>query len=178
MCLSNEHASVGQILFILKASRQLPHQLRTDAVLYKARKRQPVTLHDVRFCDLHLLRKMHSDVPGLRQLDQRIDITPIHFTEPVFRLHQATELDFLEFATSAPSRTCAPPKARKQWEYIADAEEEIMDGGSVSIEGVAGTGKTTLAQGIIERMRSLGNKCMAISKTRVASAKIDGNTAF
>ena len=52
-----------------------------------------------------------------------------------------------------------------------------MNGGSVFIEGVAGTGKTTLAQGIIERMRSLGKKCLAISKTHVASSKIDGNTA-
>ena len=42
---------------------------------------------------------------------------------------------------------------------------------------MAGTGKSTLAQGIIERMRSLGKKCLAISKTHVASSKIDGSTA-
>ena len=45
------------------------------------------------------------------------------------------------------------------------------------IEGVAGTGKTTLVNNIISRMRSLKCKCAAISKTHVAISKIDGSTA-
>ena len=64
----------------------------------------------------------------------------------------------------------------RRCKYIANTEAEIMSGGSVFIEGVAGTGKTTFAQGIIERTRSLGKKCLAISATHVASSKIDGNT--
>ena len=51
-----------------------------------------------------------------------------------------------------------PPNVKHHWEDITNVDAEIMQGGSVFLEGVAGTGKSTLAQGIIERMRSLGKK--------------------
>ena len=177
MCLSSEHAMVGKILFLLKSTRQIPCELRTDAVLYKTVKRKDSNPSSIRFRDLHLLRQRYSDVSGVRKLDQRVDITPIMSEEPVFRVHAATEADMLQGTPAEPRRCCEPPNVACQWKYIASAGEEIMKGGSVFIEGVAGTGKTTLAQGIIERMRSLGKKCLAISKTHVASSKIDGNTA-
>ena len=41
---------------------------------------------------------------------------------------------------------------------------------------MVGTGKKALVQNIIARQRSLGKKCLAISKTHVASSKIDGST--
>ena len=45
------------------------------------------------------------------------------------------------------------------------------------IEGIAGTGKSTYARGIVERLKSMGKKVAIISKTHVASSRIDGSTA-
>ena len=92
---------------------------------------------------------------------------PVLSEETVFRTHPAAESDFIQCQTVMPRRHSKPPNVEMRWLDIDNVEREIMDGGSVFIQGVAGTGKTTLAQGIMERMRSLGKKCPAISKTHV-----------
>ena len=43
--------------------------------------------------------------------------------------------------------------------------------------GIAGTGKSTFARGIVERLKSMGKKVATISKTHVASSRIGGSTA-
>ena len=139
---------------------------------FSQNKRSQAKLSQIKFSDLHKLRNAFTDTPGVRKLDQRADITPVLSDEYVFRTHAAAETDFLACQTSMPRRHCKAPNVKKHWEDITNAEAQIMEGGSLFIEGVAGTGKSTLAQGIIERMRSLGKKCLAISKTHVASSKI------
>ena len=129
-------------------------------MLFKPIKRQIIDLNTVRYRDLHLLRQQYTAVPGVRKLDERFDIAPILSEEPVFRTHPATETDFLNCAANEPRRAAMAPLVARKWKYITSAEEEILGGGSVFIEGVAGAGKTTLAQGIIERQRSLGKKCI------------------
>ena len=70
MALSFEHAQVGKILYVLKASRQIPYELRTDAVLFKPVKRKAVELSTIRYRALHLLRQQFNNVPGVRCLDK------------------------------------------------------------------------------------------------------------
>ena len=67
MCLSVEHAMVGKMLYNLKATRQIPYELRTDAVLYMPLKRKKVYLAEIKFKDLHRLRDKFSDVPGVKK---------------------------------------------------------------------------------------------------------------
>ena len=45
------------------------------------------------------------------------------------------------------------------------------------VQGIAGTGKTTYVQGIVERLRAAGEKVDIISKTHVASRRAGGVTA-
>ena len=52
-----------------------------------------------------------------------------------------------------------------------------MNGGSLLIQGWAGVGKSYYAQGLVERLRSLKKKVTVISKTHVASSRIQGCTA-
>ena len=104
MCLSFEHTSVGKALFVLKASRQILYELRTDAVLYQPVKRNTIQLDEIQFQDLHLLRQQYNDVPGVRKLDQRIDIATILSEQPVCWTHAATEPYFFELC-----HQCASP---------------------------------------------------------------------
>ena len=124
MALSFEHACVRKILCVLKVSRQIPYELRTDAVLFKPLKRKPVDVSLLRFRDLHLLRRQFCSVPGVRALDDRFEPTPILSEEPVFRTHAAASTDFLPCTPDTPKRTGTAPQVARRWQYIASAERE------------------------------------------------------
>ena len=52
-----------------------------------------------------------------------------------------------------------------------------MRGESLLVLGIAGTGKTTYVQGIVERLRHSGKRVDVISKTHTASRRAGGVTA-
>ena len=87
------------MLYILKASRQTPLELKTDAVLYRPLKRKTIDFNQIKFNHLHKLRSQFGDTPGIRKLDQRLDITPVLSEETVFRTHPAAQNDFIQCQT-------------------------------------------------------------------------------
>jgi hypothetical protein len=58
-----------------------------------------------------------------------------------------------------------------------EAEERVLRGESLLLLGIAGTGKTFRAQGIVERLRRDGTRVDVISKTHTASRRAGGSTA-
>ena len=97
----------------------------------------------------------------------------------VIRSQKAKEEDKLRVTTTPKSTaTLKTPDLRfTTLQSKGEAEEWALKGGSILIEGVAGTGKSHLARVIVERLRSLGKKVVCISKTHVASSRINGITA-
>ena len=128
----------GKCCTLKRRPGRSPYELRTAAVLYKALKRKSVDLANISVKDLHRQRDLYTDVPGMKQLDQRIDITQVLSEEPVFQIYNAQEHDFLQCNTSMPKRQCQAPNVEQWWTYIENAEEHIMNGGSVFIHGHCG----------------------------------------
>ena len=58
-----------------------------------------------------------------------------------------------------------------------EGERRVLDKESLLVLGIAGTGKTTLCQGIVERLQAAGEVVNIISKTHVASRRAGGVTA-
>ncbi len=52
LCMCTEAVRVGQMLLALKLSNAIPYELKTDSVLFKAKKRKPVQLDKLTFRDL------------------------------------------------------------------------------------------------------------------------------
>ncbi len=53
----------------------------------------------------------------------------------------------------------------------------MLEGESLLCVGIAGTGKTTYLQGVVERLRASGKRVDIVSKTHVASNRAGGVTA-
>jgi hypothetical protein len=58
-----------------------------------------------------------------------------------------------------------------------EAARRVINGESLLCEGVAGTGKTTYIQGLVQELRALGRTVAIISKTHTASQRAGGVTA-
>jgi hypothetical protein len=67
----------------------------------------------------------------------------------------------------------------RDWQECAaeEGERRVMEKGSLFVQGIAGTGKTTFCQGIVERLQAAGERVDIISKTHVASKRAGGVTA-
>ena len=93
----------------------------------------------------------------------------------------ASENDKVKVESSrTPKLLCKLNIAENQWNQFTDnqaAETHGLEGGSLLIEGLPGTGKSYFAKGIVERLIRLGKKVAIISKTHVASSRIGGLTA-
>jgi hypothetical protein len=57
------------------------------------------------------------------------------------------------------------------------AEERVLRGESLLVVGIAGTGKTTYVQGLVERLRHSGKRADVVSKMHTASRRAGGVTA-
>ena len=55
LCMCTEAVRVGQMLLALRLSNAIPYELKTDSVLFKAKKRNPVQLDKITFRDLDTL---------------------------------------------------------------------------------------------------------------------------
>ena len=127
------------------------------------------------------MRAQHSGARGTKKLDSYCLMTHIPVDEPVYRVHKAEEKDKLAGEPRAPQRSAPPEISRRPgyttFEDRQQAEAHALNGGSLLIEGIAGTGKSTFARGIVERLKSMEKKVATISKNHVASSRIDGSTA-
>ena len=84
---------------------------------------------------------------------------PSQSEEKVFRVQIAVEDDRLKSNPKRPSRSCKLNVKSIQWNDLSptDAESRVITKiQSLLVLGSPGTGKTTLLQGITERLRSLG----------------------
>jgi hypothetical protein len=78
-----------------------------------------------------------------------------------------------------PERKAETPATAVAWTDLGEteAEEAVLRGESLLILGIAGTGKTTYVQGMVERLRCAGKRVDVISKTHTASRRAGGVTA-
>ena len=91
----------------------------------------------------------------------------------------AAEKDLMKMKAEMPKRnevmTWWPIKWRELTEE--DATREVLEGGSLYICGIAGTGKTHLAKQLVEQLRALGKRVDIIAKCHTAAVRAGGVTA-
>ena len=73
--------------------------------------------------------------------------------------------------------TYTPPDLT--WRDVDEAEAErlVVNGGSLLVLGIAGTGKTFLCSRLVEALRALGKRVNAMAKTHTAAVRAQGDTA-
>jgi hypothetical protein len=179
LALCTEAVRVGQMLYCIKQSRAVPYELKTDSCLFRPQKRRKVELSTLRFCELHLLRDRHEPAEQMRRLDDRAAMTPNPSNEFAFRCGAAEERDRMISDPGLPERKAETPETAMVWKDLGEieAEEAVLRGESLLLLGIAGTGKTHRAQGIVERLRCSGKRVDIISKTHTASRRAGGATA-
>jgi hypothetical protein len=138
-----------------------------------------VDISTLRFCELHLLRDRHEPAEQMRRLDDRCPMTPNPSHEFAFRCAAADERDRMISNPGLPERNAERPETSRVWRELGEiaAEERVLRGESLLVQGIAGTGKTTYIQGIAERLRCAGKRVDVISKTHTASRRAGGVTA-
>jgi hypothetical protein len=179
LALCTEAVRVGQMLYCIKQARAVPFELKTDSCLFRPLKRRKVELSTLRVCELHLLRDRHEPAERMRRLDDRAPMTPNPSHEFAFRCAAAEERDRMISDPGMPERNAETPAAAVAWTDLGEteAEERVLRGESLLVLGIAGTGKTTYVQGIVERLRCAGKRVDVISKTHTASRRAGGATA-
>jgi hypothetical protein len=177
MC--TEHVRVGQVLYELKQSRAVVYELKTDSILYKPLKRTRPRIDSLTFRDLDTLRDLHEPAPKMRRLDQYCLMAAIHADDPVYRVQVVGEKDPLKCDPNKPKRTWDLALNPRTWHHLSpeEGERRVMEGGSLLVQGIAGTGKTFFLRGVVERLRAQGKVVDVISKTHVASRRAGGVTA-
>jgi hypothetical protein len=152
LALCTEAVRVGQMLYCIKQCRAVPYELKTDR---------------------------HEPAEQMRRLDDRAAMTPNPSHEFVFRRGAAEERDRLVSDPGLPERKAETPETAMVWKDLDEivAEEAVLRGESLLLLGIAGTGKTHRAQGIVERLRCAGKRVDIISKTHTASRRAGGATA-
>jgi hypothetical protein len=167
------------MLYCIKQSRAVPYELKADSCLFRPQKRRKVELSTLRFCELHLLRDRYEPAEQMRRLDDRYPMTPNPSHEFAFRCAAAEERDRMISDPGLPERKAEKPETAMVWRELCEvgAEERVLRGESLLLLGIAGTGKTYRAQGIVERLRCAGKRVDVISKTHTASRQANGVTA-
>ena len=163
-------------MYELKQSRAVVYELKTDSVLYKPLKRTRPRLDSLPFRDMDTLRDEHEPAPNMRRLNQYCLMAAIHADEQVYRVQVAKETDPLKCNPSLPKRTWDVALNPRMWGHLSQEEGErrVMEGSSLLVLGIAGTGKTHFLRGVVERLRAQGQTVDVISKTHVASRRAGG----
>ena len=180
LCMCTEATRVGQMLYILKQSRGIPYEIKTDSVLYRPLKRQRrCLLAETCFSDLSNLRDIYE---GGRQnrLNSYHAVRPIPNGERPFRVEKAKDEDKLQCEPNGPERTWALNLQPRVWADLTEetAAQRVMDRGcGLLVLGIAGTGKTHWMRNLVEQLRTAGRKVEIVSKTHTASARAGGKTA-
>ena len=80
---------------------------------------------------------------------------------------------------SVPRRSASLQHAPPIWQNLnkEEATRRVINGESLAVIGIAGTGKTTYVKKLVEELKALGRKIDIIAKTHTASARAGGCTA-
>ena len=137
--MASEYVEVARIH---RALREVPPRylvaLKTDCLVYQG-----------------LPRKFVHAVEALTRRRHR-DNTPKYRFEEVKRL----EGEYQE-----PRLETEPPTEQEPWRHVEDPVEHCLNGHSLLLSGMPGTGKTHLARQIVSQLSQLGEGVTLISKT-------------
>jgi hypothetical protein len=170
---------MGQMLYVLKHSGCRVYELKTDSVLYSTAKRKRPELNTLRYADLSTLRERHE--PALKRtkrLDQHCELSTTPSQALVFRVEAAKEEDRMKSNGPMPRRNWKMNLASKVYTRRTQEEGErvVMQGGSLQVCGVAGTGKSHYCKILVERLRAAGKRVDVLAKTHTASSNAGGCT--
>ena len=111
LCMCSEATRVGQMLFAIQMAGAIPYELKTDSVLFKAKKRRPVELDKLTFRDLGTLYT--RNYPLARPT---VQLTIVSSESKPFRQSPAEEKDLLrgcyESITTVVSESVGSARAR------------------------------------------------------------------
>ena len=148
ICMGAEAKRIGQALALLRDAGAVVYEVKTDSILYSAD------------CDLTSIQ---------------------HYTgDPVFRQGPVAPRDLMKSRGKMPRREEAEgPRPLPQWTELSEEEARahVLAGGSIAIEGCAGTGKSTWVACLAKALADSGKTMSRISKTHCASSRIGGVTA-
>mgnify|MGYP001454115674 CR=1 FL=1 len=182
LCMCSEHVRVGAMLYALKRSRCIVYELKTDSCFFKPPKRRKTSvLEDITYQNLNTLRDRFEGPHN--RLNEHCTMCSSQYDEKVCRVQAAVEDDLLKSNPRRPSRSFKLTLKNVLplgWNDLSIEEAEskvITKNQSLLVLGSPGVGKTTLIQGITERLRSIEKTVDTISKTHCASARAGGKTA-
>ncbi len=126
-----------------------------------------------------LRAQLEPSAEGARRLDERHLVSPIPCDVKPFRVSEATQADLMKTKPALPSRSWVLQEKSRAWSTLApdEAERRVLEGESLLVVGIAGTGKTTYLKGVAERLAASGKRVDVVSKTHVASNRAGGVTA-
>ena len=170
LCMCTEAVRIGQMLDCLKKQRCIPLEIKTDSILYRRTNRAKHCLAELTFDNLHTLRDQFEG--RAVRLNEFAAMAPMDGHETVFRVQAAVEKDRLHIDPSPPTRSWTVDLPNTSWRDLtpSQAEEAVLNGEGLLVEGIAGTGKTTFLRGVVERLRSLGKRIDVLSKKRMLPA--------
>ena len=176
LCMGTEAVRVGQMLYCLRKSKAPLYEIKTDSVLYKLQRTRDV-LDPMTFEDAARIRDVFE---GKNQRLNQYCTPAAHVSkEKVFRVQDAVERDLMAMSPQHPRRhaTYTPPDLT--WRDVDEAEAErlVVNGGSLLVLGIAGTGKTFLCSRLVETLRALGKRVDVMAKTHTAAVRAQGDTA-
>ena len=182
LCMCTEAVRIGQVIYELQQSRAVIYEFKTDSVMYKALKRTRPRIETLAFRDLDTLRGEEGPQKKLKTVwypDSVFLMTACPSDDKVFRVQAVKEKDLMKSNPKLPERRWALSLPLRVWTKLEqdEGERRVLEGGSLLVTGIAGTGKTTYVQGIVERLRADGKVVDIISKTHTASKRAGGVTA-
>ena len=130
-------------------------------------------LQELTFRNLSTVRDEFELSNGSRRLNEFSSLPPVPSDDKPFRVLEANEKDLLKCNPKLPTRAqtlSIPPQVWRDLD-VEEATQRVIDGDSLLVLGIAGTGKTHYCQGIVEQLRSFGKRVDVISKTHNASRR-------
>ena len=143
LAMSTEATRVGQMLYVLRQQRATIYELKTDSVLYRPLKRAKKCLENLEYKDLAV--RSVFEIASQRRLDQYHKLEIPSEAEKVFRVNEAIENDLMKMQPNGPNRKGTYTHEDFQWNDVntEEAERIVINGGSLLVLGIAGTGKST-----------------------------------
>ena len=148
LCLCTEAALVGNALAMLRASGAVVHEIKTDSLLWSG--------------------------------GDAVDLTALRRSgEPIWRQAPAQASDLMRTRPKMPARDGWCAGWSTCWVDLTEeqAREHVLEGGSLYVEGIAGSGKSHFVASLAKALADSGRSLARVSKTHCASARIGGVTA-
>jgi Cdc6-like AAA superfamily ATPase len=144
--------------------------VKTDAFILEKvpqkRKAFVENISNVTFNDLPNLRRKYQKV-NLNQtfLDACCDVKGNSSNDKVFRFSEE-RINQLQGIYSDPVREAAVPQLNGLWQEFSQkaAEEHILNGGSLLVQGFPGTGKTFFVRDLVKKLREEGKMWTSFQK--------------